>query len=97
MSAISELVEVKLSLPKETYDAACELARKEQHAIEEELVSLVNSGLDSHRGYQELMERLAERYQDRLARQGKLGQTKEEVLAELRQLREQVADELYPE
>jgi hypothetical protein len=60
------------------------------------LAVLVESGLNAELSHQERFDRLAEMYRTRLAREGKLNQTPEEVMAELRAIREKVADEFYP-
>jgi len=44
----------------------------------------------------ELFERVSREYRARLAREGKLDQSPDEVLQELRDVREQIAREFYP-
>jgi hypothetical protein len=44
----------------------------------------------------ELLEQVSEDYRARLAREGKLEQSSDDVLQELRDLREQIARDLYP-
>jgi hypothetical protein len=44
----------------------------------------------------ELLEQVSEDYRARLAHEGKLEQSSDDVLQELRDLREQIARDLYP-
>jgi len=57
--------------------------------------ALVAQGLAAHGTVRQLFEQASALYRARLAREGKLGQSSEEVLKELRDVREQIASELY--
>lgn len=95
MSAMDQAVQVTLRLPKEIYDRAAQAAANEQRQLEEILSTLVAEGLDAHATARELFERVSEQYRARLSREGKLNQPSDKVLEELRNLRGQIARELY--
>lgn len=96
MNSAEQVVQVTLTLPKEVYDRVAHIAAGEQAPLEELLRVLVAEGLDAHASVRELFENVSARYRDRLSREGKRDQSADEVLRELRAVREQVADELYP-
>jgi len=96
MSNTDQAVQVTLLLPKDIYERAVQAAGKEQRQIEDLLSALIDEGLDAHATVRELFEHVPEQYRARLAREGKLHQSSEDVLQELRTLREQIARELYP-
>jgi len=96
MSTTTETVQVTLTLPKEIYERAAETAQAEQRQITELLGDLVAEGLINPGSPREAFERASASYRARLARAGKLNQSPEEVLQELRELREKVAREHYP-
>ena len=88
---------VTIDLPIPILERAGELAKRNHATLEMELATLVESGLESELSVREKLDRLSEVYRDRLAREGKLNQSGEDVMDELRRIREQVADELYPD
>ena len=96
MSNTDQTVQVTLLLPKDIYERAAQAASKEQRQIADLLSALIAEGLDAHATVRELFERVSEQYRARLAQEGKLQQSSEDVLQELRTLREQIARELYP-
>jgi len=89
-------VTVTLTLPEEIYERVAEAATLEQRQLEDLMSELVAEGLDSHQSVRALLEQVSVQYQTRLGQAGKLNQSAEEVLQELRDLREQAARELYP-
>jgi len=96
MSTATETVQVTLTLPKDIYERAAQTAQAEQRQVAELLSSLVTEGLSGRDSPREAFERASASYRARLAREGKLNQSPEEVLQELRDIREKVARELYP-
>jgi len=96
MSGTDQIVQVTLRLPKDLYERAAQAATEEKRQLEDLLSALVAEGLDAHTTVRELFERVSEQYRARLAREGKLNQSADDVLQELRTLREQIARELYP-
>ncbi len=96
MPATEECVQVAFPLPRKVYERVARAARDGQRSLDDELAVLVESGLSAELSHQERFDRLAEMYRVRLAREGKLNRTPEEVMAELRAVREKVADEFYP-
>ena len=96
MSSIGQTVQVTLRLPKDIYERVTQAALIEQQQVEDLLRTLIAEGLEAHTTLRELLEHVSEDYRARLAREGKLHQSSDDVLQELRSLRERVARELYP-
>jgi hypothetical protein len=96
MSISDRTVQVTLTLPETVYERVAEAAGREKLQLAELLATLVAEGLDAHATARELLERVSTQYRARLADENKLSQSPEEVLRELRDVREQVARELYP-
>jgi hypothetical protein len=96
MPATEERVSITLTLPREVLDQVDCLAKQSKESVEKEFESLIESGLKSRLSAQERFDRLSDMYRARLAREGKLNQTSEEIMAELQEIREKVANEFYP-
>ena len=96
MSSMSQTVQVTLRLPKDMYERVTQAALIEQQQVEDLLRTLIAEGLEAHTTVRELLEHVSEDYRARLAREGKLHQSSDDVRQELRDLREQIARELYP-
>ena len=96
MSSMGQTVQVTLRLPKDMYERVTQAALIEQRHVEDLLRTLIAEGLEAHMTIRELLEHVSEDYRARLAREGKLEQSSDDVLQELRDLREQIARDLYP-
>ncbi|ETX05642.1 MAG: hypothetical protein ETSY2_21740 [Candidatus Entotheonella gemina] len=96
MSSIGQTVQVTLQMPKDMYEQVTQAALTEQQQIEDLLRTLIAEGLEAHTTVRELLEHVSEDYRARLAREGKLQQSSDDVLQELRDLRDQITRELYP-
>ena len=96
MNSIGQTVQVTLRLPKDMYERVTQAALLEQQQVEDLLRILIAEGLEAHTTVRELLEHVSEDYRARLAREGKLHQSSDDVLQELRDLREQIARDLYP-
>src|SRR5436190_21515162 len=96
MSTSSQTVKVTLTLPKEIFERAKQAAAEEQRQLGELLSRLVTEGLEARASVRQLFEHVSAQYRARLAQEGKLEQSPDEVLQDLRNLREQVASDLYP-
>jgi hypothetical protein len=92
-----ERIPVTLSLPKPVLDRVSALARHKHSTVELELQQLVENGILSSLSVRERLEALSDSYRERLSQEGRLNQSAEEVMEELRRIREQVADELHPD
>ena len=96
MNSIGQTVQVTLRLPKDMYERVTQAALLEQQQVEDLLRTLIAEGLEAHTTVRELLEHVSEDYRARLAREGKLHQSSDDVRQELSDLREQIARELYP-
>ena len=90
-------ITVTFDLAKDVYERVSETASHEHRPLEEMLSKLVGEGLHVHATMRELFEAVSSQYRGRLSHEGKLNEPPEAVIADLRELREQIADELYPE
>lgn len=97
MSSTNQTRAITLQLPEEIYQQISQTADHERRGLEDLLSLLIVEGLSAHTTVRQSLERVSAQYRARLAREGQLNQTAESVLQGLRDLREQVADELYPE
>lgn len=95
MSRKGAPVQVTVTLPGDVYERVVSEAALEQRQLEDLLSNLVVKGLAAKETVRDILEHVAEQYQHRLAREGKLSQSPDELLENLRNLREQIADELY--
>jgi len=91
-----QTVEITVQLPKEIYGRVAQAAAYEQRRLDEIISTLVVEGLDAHASLYEILQRVSEQYRARLMHTQKLNQSPDQVLQNLRDLREQVASELYP-
>lgn len=96
MAAQSDTVAVQVELARDEYERIEEQARREHRPVSDVIPRLVSSELQRRANARRMMEEVSASYRARLAAEGKLDQTPEEFLDELRALREQIADELYP-
>ena len=97
MSGPGRTVQVTLNLPKDIYERVARAVVEERRRLEDLLNALVAEGLDAHATVRELFECVSEQYRARLTGEGKLDQSADGVLQELRTLREQIVRELYPQ
>jgi len=96
MSSSGQTVQVTLRLPKDVYEQITQAAIMEQRQVEDLLGALIAEGLEAHTTIRELLEHVSADYRARLTREGTLHQSSDDVLQGLRDLREQIARELYP-
>ena len=89
-------ITITINLPKDVYERASETASQEQRSLEDMLSGLINEGLNVHASLRELFEAVSVQYRARLDKQGRLAESPDTVLQELRQVREQIAHDLYP-
>ena len=96
MSTTSSTIQVTIELPKAMYERAIQTAGDRQCPLETLLTGLIDEGLQTYDA-ENLWSKISESYRDRLSQSGQLNQTTDEVLADLAVIRDQVADEFYPD
>jgi hypothetical protein len=96
MSSTDETVHVTFTLPRDIYERVAQEAADEQRQPDELLSALVAAGLEARAPIRELLEQISTLYRARLARESQLHQSPDGVMQELRELREQIASDLYP-
>src|SRR5438045_3528893 len=97
MASQSDSVTIELELPRAEYERVEAQARKEKRSVSQVIPLLLESELRRREKARRMLEEASESYREHLASEGKLDQSPEEVLAELRQLRDEVAHELFPD
>lgn len=96
MAGHSDTVTVLVELPRDEYKRVEAQARKEHLSVSQVIPGLVTSELRRRERARRQMLEASRSYRARLAMEGKLDQTPEEIFAELRAIREEVANELFP-
>ncbi len=97
MPVNTDSVTIEVRLRRDQYDQVEAQALKEHRALSEVIPDLLSAELRRRLKARRLFEQVSDSYRARLAAEGKLAQTPEEVLEELRVQRERIANELYPE
>ncbi len=96
MNVNGQTITVTLQVPRDVYDRASRTAIHERRPLEDLLSRLLAEGLKVHGTLREVFEEVSAQYRARLLEQGKLSQSADETMQELHELREKIADELYP-
>jgi hypothetical protein len=96
MPSNSDSVTIQLELPRDEYKRVEEQARKEHRSVSEVIPGLVSSELRRREAARQSLAEASESYRARLSAAGELDMTPDEIFAELRALREEVANELFP-
>lgn len=96
MAAQVDSVTINIELPREEYERVEAQARQEHLSVSQVIPGLVSSELRRREKARLLLAEASTTYRARLANAGKLDQTPEEIFADLRLIREEVADELFP-
>ena len=89
-------VPITLHLPRSLYERLQQTAEAQHQTPEEVLSAVLSRDLDRQAIAREALEQARKSYRERLEREGKLNQTPEEVLAELAEVRQRIANQLYP-
>ena len=96
MTATQSAVNVVMSLSQTTYDQIQKMAIANHQKTEELLTNLITEGLDAQSTTRQILERISKEYRDRLSQEGTLDQSSEKTIQSLRELRENIVNELYP-
>lgn len=96
MTATQSVVNVVMSLSQTTYDQIQKMAIANHQKTEELLTDLITESLDTQSTTRRILERISQEYRDRLSKEGTLDQSSEKTIQSLRELRENIVNELYP-
>ena len=96
MTGADQTVQVTLPLSHDLYERVAQAASDQQRTMEDVLTTLVAEGLETHATAREILERLSDQYRARLDEQHQLHRSPAQVLQDLRDCRERIADALYP-
>ena len=97
MSSADSTITITLQIPKAVYQQVAETATHEQQGVEELLNRLILEGLNSYTTVRPILEFVSRQYRERLQQENRLNQSCDTILQDLRNIREQVADEFYSE
>lgn len=97
MPTTDEREAITLTLPKSLVRQLDEEAQSRSTTREIEAEALIADGFRRQRAARESLDRLSALHRARLQGEGKLNQTEDEIWAELNRVREEVANELYPD
>lgn len=95
-STNDETITVTVNLPKATFDRAEKLAIQRHKKLPQVLTDLVIEGVERRAILMKLWDEAKISYATRRAQEGKAQQSDEDVLTDLRDLRERIAGEKYP-
>lgn len=87
--------QITITLPHAIVEQIEAMVGETGSTLESESARLIELGLRTKQDVRRQWRELSESYRARLSREGKLEQSPEDVMEELRRIREQVADELY--
>jgi hypothetical protein len=96
MESSTDSVSIVVELPSEDYARLAAHARDERATVSQIIPSLLSSALRRQKKAKDLFAQASRSYRTRLAKEGKLGQTLDEMMGDLREIREEVAEELFP-
>ncbi len=97
MPIVEEQVAVTVTLPRSVVNHIGASAGRDNHTVEEELRSLIGLALALEGEPEELAAKAEREYAGHLAATGNERPTTEELWEQMRRVREEVANELYPE
>ena len=97
MATAEKQVQLTISLPESVADVLAGAASQSHRSIDEELQFLIEWHLADTRTPEELLRIAREEYEAELARTGKRRPTTEELWEQMRRIREEVANERYPD
>ena len=97
MPTTEEEVSVTIKLPRSVVDQIGASANRDNHSIEDEIRGLIGMALAIDDDPRELAAQAAEEYEAHLKATGQKRPTTEELWAQMRRIRQEVADELYPD
>ena len=93
----TELIDVSLALPKSLVDRVSDLASEGNRTLEEEIATLLSQSLRSKERLRDALQRVRAGYDAELAATGRPRPTTEELWQQMNRIREEVANELYPD
>lgn len=97
MPAVEDKVSITLDLPKSVVDGVRRYADRARHSVEAEAEQMLRHAITVRDELPDLMEQAQREYDEYRSRTGKSRPTGDELIEQLRRVREQVADELYPD
>ena len=97
MPVAEKRVKMTVELPKSIADRVAARAASSKHTLNEEMRTLLEQGLRGSGNVHESVERARKAYEAELIGAEKTRPTTEELWEQMRRIREEVANELYPE
>ena|SRR5437899_3020879 len=97
MPTVDERVTLTVSLPKSVADRVNDAAKLASRPVDEEIAWLIEGGLDAETDVESMLATAREAYRARYERMGKRPPTSKELQRQMERIREEVANELYPD
>jgi hypothetical protein len=97
MPAVEENVKVTVELPRSTLERVSERANSARRSLDREIGVLLEQELHGRERLRQSLESARAAYQADLARSGTPWPSTDELWEQMRRIREEVANELYPE
>ena len=95
--AVTETEALTLTLPREVVSRIRKSARRSQRPVEREAQELLEHGLTAQERLMDSMDRARREYKEYLVRTGQSEPTADQLMEQMRRIREEVANELYPD
>lgn len=97
MTTAEERVTVTLEPPRSVVERVAELASSREETVDAAALRLLEQGLRQRELLRESLERARAAYEAELAQAGEARPTSSELWEQMRRIRDEVADELYPD
>src|SRR5437899_2444000 len=97
MPVLDDRATITVSLPRSMMDELNERASSGRRSLEAEVTHIIERYLRRRQEVQEALERARTAYEAELARTGQRRPTSDELWEQMRRIREEVANELYPD
>ena len=94
---VMETESLTLQLPFDVVERIRESANESHRPVEREAQALLERGLSARERLRQSADRAYREYQEHLKRAGEAEPTAEELMDQMRRIREEVANELYPD
>jgi hypothetical protein len=97
MPVLEEQVPITLTVPRSVAERVGESARLAKRSIEEEAEALMERGLSTRESVRASADRAYQAFRDHLKRTGQKEPTADELMEQMRRIREDISNELDPD
>ena len=97
MPAVEDQVPITLKVPRSIAERVNESAKRSNRSVEQEAEALLERGLNTRESLRASADRAYRAYREHLARTGQRELTADELMEQMRRIREEIANELDPD